>query len=73
MATKVKQTTVNPTPKLSTAVIVSSAMGILGLIVQNLMPQWYDQAVWSGAETLLIAGLGYWVTDTANIVVTTDA
>lgn len=73
MATKVKQQTVNPTPKLSTAVIVSSVMGILGLVVQNTMPQWYDQAVWSGAETLLIAALGYWVTDHANIVVTTDA
>lgn len=73
MATKVKQQTVNPTPKLSTAVIVSSVMGILGLIVTNVAPSWYDQAAWSGAETLLIAVLGYWVTDNANIVVTTDA
>ncbi len=73
MATKVTQSSVNPTPKLSTAVIVSGMMNILGLAVQNLWPQWYDASVWGSAETMLIAILGYWVTDNANIVVKVDA
>lgn len=73
MATKVQQSSVNPTPKLSTAVIVSGSMNILGLIVMNIWPTWYDAAAWGSAETMLIAVLGYYVTDTANIVVNTDA
>lgn len=66
MAT-VNQPTANPTRKLSAAVIGAAAMAVLGLVLRNAAPDWYDPAVMAALTPIVIFGLGYFVKDRPNV------
>ncbi|MHA6641363.1 hypothetical protein [Mesorhizobium sp. A623] len=59
----------NPTRKLSAAVIGAALMAVAGLIVKNAAPEWYDPEVFAALTPVVIFGLGYYVRDRPNIVV----
>lgn len=71
MATKVLQTTVNPTAKLNAATIAAAVVSITGLLIRNLAPEWYDPDVQSAMLPLVVFLAGYLVKDDANIVIQT--
>lgn len=73
MATTVKQSSVNPSPKLNAAVVAGAAVSMTGLILRNIAPSWYDPDVMAAILPVAIFLAGYFTHDTANIQVTTDA
>jgi hypothetical protein len=73
MATTVNQASANPTNKLSAATVAAALMGLLGLALRNLAPQWYDQEVLVGLLPVVVYAAGWFIKDAPNItVVTTD-
>jgi predicted anti-sigma-YlaC factor YlaD len=62
----VDQPTANPTRKLSAAVIASAVLQVSGLIVRNLWPTYYDDAVWAALSPVVIFAVGYFVKDLPN-------
>lgn len=66
MAT-VSQPSANPTNKLTAATIVAAVMPLSGLIVKNLAPSWYDDAVWAGLTPVMVMLVGYIVKDAPNV------
>lgn len=72
MAELVKQGSRNPTRKLTSAVIGAAFMSVSGLIIKNVLPEWYDAATWAALTPVVIFGLGYFTHDEATIVVTQD-
>lgn len=73
MATKVKQSSVNPSPKLNAAVVATALVSMTGLILRNVLPGWYDAEVMTAIMPVVVFIAGYFTHDTANITVTTDA
>jgi hypothetical protein len=74
MATTVNQASANPTNKLSAATVAAAFMGVVGLILKNEAPQWYDQDVLLGLLPIVVYAAGWFTADRPNItVVTTDA
>ena len=73
MATTVNQPSANPTNKLSAATVAAALMGVVGLALKNLAPQWYDQDVLLGLLPIVVYFSGWFISDAPNItVVTTD-
>lgn len=70
MAETVNQVNANPTRKLSAAVIGAAAMAVIGLVLRNSFPDWYDPAVMAALTPIVIFGLGYFVKDRPNVEVT---
>ena len=66
---KATQPTANPTVKLTAAVWASMILGVSGLAVRNLAPQWYDADVWLSLTPFVIFIAGYLVHDAPNIPV----
>lgn len=66
MSTTVKQPTANPTNKLTAAMVASVVMELSKLIVKNVWPQYYEEALWVALTPLAIVGAGYFIRDTAN-------
>lgn len=62
----VNQPTANPTRKLTSATLASAAMAVIGLILKNKAPGWYDPEVM--LALMPFAGLlaGYYVRDLPN-------
>lgn len=69
MASTTNQPTSNPTNKLTAATIAASIMGIVGLILRNMAPDWYDPAVLATMLPLVVYGTGWMIPDSPNIVV----
>lgn len=66
---KVTQPSLNPTVKLTAAVWASMILGVGGLAVRNLAPGWYDPDVWATLTPFAVFVAGWFVKDTANVVV----
>lgn len=64
MAT-INQPSATPTNKLTAATLGAAALAVLGLIVRNIWPQWYDASVWSALSPVAVFALGYVVKDQA--------
>lgn len=62
----VKQPALNPTRKLSAAVIGAAIMAVLGLILRNTAPGWYDPVTLAALTPIVIFGLGYFTHDADN-------
>lgn len=71
MANTINQPSANPTVKLTTATIAAAVVSVLGLVLRNLWPAWYDAEVLAAATPLIIFALGYVVKDQPNILVIT--
>ncbi|MHA6686339.1 hypothetical protein [Mesorhizobium sp. A556] len=65
----INQPSANPTRKLSAAVIGAALIAVAGLIVKNAAPEWYDPEVFAALTPIVIFGLGYYVRDRPNVVV----
>lgn len=73
MATTVNQPGSNPTNKLTAATLVSAAMSIVGLILRNLAPEWYDPEVMMQVTPAVVFLVGYLlIRDAPNVVVTQE-
>lgn len=64
--TVIKQPTINPTRKLSAAVIVTAAMELARYLVQHFAPQYYDPGLWSAMAPVIVFVAGYFVKDEDN-------
>ena len=62
----ISQPSINPTRKLTAATIAGAAVSVSGLIVRNLAPEWYDDAVWTAMLPIVIFAVGYLVKDLPN-------
>jgi phage terminase large subunit-like protein len=60
------QPTATPTNKLTAATIAAALVSVLGLVVRNLWPHWYDAEVLAAATPLCVFALGYLVKDRPN-------
>lgn len=77
MTNTINQPSVNPTRKLTAAVVAGAVWGavlsVAGLTLKNLYPEWYDPEVLlsiNSAVTTLAAGIAGWLTkDNPNVVV----
>lgn len=69
MAT-VKQPTINPTNKLSAAIIGASLAAMLKAIVTNRYPYLGDPVIWEPMPIVVAAVAGYFVKDAPNVQVT---
>ena len=65
----VKQPTINPTNKLTAAMVGSAAISIIGLILKNLFPEWYDPQVLLNATPLVVFACGWFIKDNPNVVI----
>lgn len=62
----VNQVTPNPTNKLTAAMVAAFAAEVIKLIVRNVWPQWYDEAVFVALGPVLVFAVGYLIKDDAN-------
>ena len=62
----IEQPTANPTRKLTAATLASAIVSVSGLIVRNISPDWYDDAVWAAMTPIVIFAVGYFVKDLPN-------
>jgi hypothetical protein len=72
MANTVNQPSVNPTNKLTAATIAGAGMSLLGLVLRNIAPEWYDQDVLLALLPLVIFATGWVFKDNPNIVVVVE-
>lgn len=74
MATTVNHPSSNPTAKLTAATIAGAAMSVIGLILRNKFPEWYDPEVLLALSPVAAYAAGWLVRDRPNItVITKDA
>ena len=69
MDSTIDQPTANPTNKLTAATIAASIMGVLGLVIRNMAPDWYDPAVMATLLPVVVYATGWMIPDRPNIVV----
>lgn len=80
MANTVNQPSVNPTNKLTASVVGTSVWGtfmlLVGLLMKNLSPEWYDPEVIASITltgSTVAGGIAGWLTpDRPNVVVITE-
>jgi len=71
MAT-VSQPTLNPTNKLTAAIVASALVELAHTAVDNLAPSWSNPALWTAMTPLVIGIVGYYVKDAPNLSVTVE-
>ncbi len=65
----IAQSDSNPTRKLTAATAGSALVSILGLVLKNLAPGWYDPEVLLSVTPIVIFACGWFIRDQANVVV----
>jgi hypothetical protein len=60
------QPTVNPTNKLTAAMAAAAAVSILGLVLKNLAPDWYDPQALLNITPVIVLVFGYVIKDRPN-------
>lgn len=65
MAT-VSQPGLNPTNKLSAATVGAALVSVVGLLLKNLAPEWYDAEVLLTISPVVVFALGYVIKDRPN-------
>lgn len=65
----VNQPTWNPTNKLNAATVAAAAVSVVGLILRNLAPEWYDPDVLAAVLPVVVFAAGYLVKDKPNVEV----
>lgn len=66
MAT-INQPTLNPTNKLSAATVAAAAVSVVGLVLRNLAPEWYDPDVLAAVLPVVVFATGYLIKDKPNV------
>lgn len=72
MTKAVNQPSVNPTNKLSAAVVGSAAVGVVGLYLRNKLPGWYDPDLMLTVTPIVVWASGFVIRDKPNVVVNVD-
>lgn len=67
----VTQLAPNPTNKLTAAMVASFAVELLKLIISNVWPDWYNEALFVAMSPIAIIAVGYFIKDEANVSVPT--
>lgn len=62
----VNQPTANPTNKLTAATAAAALVSVVGLILKNVAPGWYDPDVLLNVTPMIVFALGYIVKDKPN-------
>ena len=65
----VSQPDSNPTNKLTAATIGAALVSVSGLIMRNLLPEWYDPEVWMNLMPIVVFALGWFVKDRPTVLV----
>ena len=65
----VSQPDSNPTNKLTAATIGAALVSVSGLIMRNLLPEWYDPEVWMNLMPIVVFALGWFVKDHPTVLV----
>lgn len=68
MARTINQPTVAPTRKLGAATIAAVIVSGTALVVRNVWPDWYDDALWHAMTPVVAFIVGYVVRDEPNTV-----
>lgn len=68
----INQPSANPTNKLTAATLATSLVPIIGLVMKNLAPEWYDPEVIIGLTPVVTFVAGWFIKDSPNIVVVTQ-
>lgn len=63
----VKQPSANPTNKLSAATAGAGFVAVLGLVLKNLAPDWYDPEALMTLTPLVVFAFGYIIKDQPNV------
>ncbi len=61
------QPTANPTNKLTAAMAAAAAVSILGLVLKNLFPAWYDPETLMNVTPIAVLVFGYFIKDRPNV------
>jgi hypothetical protein len=73
MANTINQASANPTNKLTAATLATAVIPVVGLLLRNLAPQWYDPEVMMALMPVMTFVFGWFVKDAPNIVVVQEA
>lgn len=72
--TTVVQPSLNPTNKLTAAVVGVAITEVARTLLANLAPGWSDPAMWTALSPIIVFACGWFVKDAPNVpVVTSDA
>ena len=63
----VTQPTPNPTNKLTAAVAATAFMSVLRVVVRNVAPDWYDEAMWDALSPVVVLAFGWFIRDAPNV------
>lgn len=69
MANQINQPTKNPTNKLTAATVGSAMVSVIGLMLKNLAPDWYDPEVLVSLLPIIVFAAGWFVRDAPNQIV----
>lgn len=64
----INQPSAMPTNKLTAATIGAALVSVIGLVLQNVAPEWYDPEVMLAITPIIVFGLGYFRRDRPNVV-----
>lgn len=62
----INQPSINPTRKLTAATVGAALVSVSGLVLRNLVPDWYDAEVMMAITPIVVFGLGYLIRDLPN-------
>ena len=68
----VNQPTINPTRKLTAAVVATAIMETLRVLANQLLPDVFDPAFWVALAPIAVFAVGWFVKDEPNVVVIAD-
>ena len=59
----------NPTNKLTAATLSGAVMSVVGLVLKNMAPEWYDAEVILALTPIVLFAVGWFVPDAPNQIV----
>jgi hypothetical protein len=62
----VTQPTSNPTNKLTAAMAAAAAVSVVGLLLKNIWPDWYDPQMLLNITPIVVLAFGYVIKDRPN-------
>jgi hypothetical protein len=68
----VNQQTINPTRKLTAAVVATAVMETLRIVTTQVWPDVFDQAFWSAMLPVAVFAAGWFIKDEPNVVVVAE-
>lgn len=68
----VNQPTLNPTNKLTAAVVATAFMELLRVVMTHALPDYYDDGLWSAMLPIVVFAVGWFVKDHPNSIIVPD-